>query len=243
MIGLTTIAAVVAKLFKLKQVLGGTTGTSDANVSTGPGISGVGRVLLVLAPTILAACLALAVRHQVRAAYEQGQAIGSAMCLSQVTAQSAQASASAVVAAAASVASQAQTEIQRAATTGQAYEAKRQRIATHFSTLETDARHEPTQADPADLCILPDQRLRLWRAANAGPDAGGASAFGSADQSAAPAQPGDTASAAAPARFWPHVRLGGQSPTSGPGLSPVGRADVPVAELPGSAANSVLPLN
>ncbi|MEY2837798.1 MAG: hypothetical protein RJB60_97 [Pseudomonadota bacterium] len=231
MIGLTTIAATAAKLFKLKQLLGLPDG------------KGALRMALVLAPTILVVGLALVARHQVNAAFEQGKAIGSATCLSQVTAQSALTSASAVVAAAASAASQAQTEIQRAATTGQAYEVKRQRIATHFSTLETEARHAPAQTDIADLCILPDKRLRLWRAANAGPDAGGASAFGSADQSAAPAQPGDTASAAAPARFWPHVRLGGQSPTSGPGLSPVGRADVPVAELPGSAANPILPLN
>jgi len=231
MIGLTTIAATAAKLFKLKQLLGLPDG------------KGALRMALVLAPTILVVGVALVARHQVNAAFEQGKAIGSATCLSQVTAQSALTSASAVVAAAASVASQAQTEIQRATTTGKAYEVKRQRIATHFSTLETEARHAPAQTDIADLCILPDQRLRLWRAANAGPDAGGASAFGSADQSAAPAQPGGTASAAAPARFWPHVRLGGQSPTGGPGLSPVGRADVPVAELPGSAANPVLPLN
>lgn len=110
--------------------------------------------------------------------------------------------------------------IARANKAGHAREQGRQAIDTFFQQLDREARDAPSSA--ADSYVLPDDRLRLWRQANAGgPDTG-----------AAAGQPHDGAASSAAAADRANPGPGGEPPGSGPGVSPARDADVQPAGLP-----------
>ncbi len=107
-------------------------------------------------------------------------------------------------------------DLDRAAVTGQAREADRARLDELFNSLNQEANHAPSSADDY---VLPDERLRIWRDANAGRSTS-SDAPGRADQGAADA---------AAASIGGHPSAGGQPPAGGAGLPPAGVANVPAA--------------
>ena len=108
-------------------------------------------------------------------------------------------------------------DLARATTTGQAREADRARLDELFNSLDQEANHAPSSV--ADDYVLPDDRLRIWRDANAGRSTS-SDAPGRADQGAADA---------AAASIGGHPSAGGQPPAGGAGLPPAGVANVPAA--------------
>jgi hypothetical protein len=111
-----------------------------------------------------------------------------------------------------------QGDIKRGTRTGAAHERTRVALDKTFDHLEKEQAHAPV--DPVDACVLPDDRLRIWRAANAGLEAG---------QDGASAQPDGAAATAAATGVGPHARPGSEPPAGEQGLSPAGLADVPAA--------------
>ncbi len=111
-------------------------------------------------------------------------------------------------------------DTRRANATGAQYERQRAAIESHSAQLETEAAHAPS--DPVDRCVLPAERLRSWRDANAGPGAG-ATERGAAGE----------APAAAAAGIGGDARSGGQPPGGGEGLSPAGSEVLRPAGLAG----------
>ncbi len=112
------------------------------------------------------------------------------------------------------------SDLQRAASTGHAREQDRAALDAFFQQLDREAKDAPTTAD--DHYVLPDERLRVWRDANAG----------RTDPGAAGGQPDSGASAAAPAAHGADTGPGSEPPPGGEGVSPARIADVPAAGLP-----------
>lgn len=115
------------------------------------------------------------------------------------------------------------TDLGRAAATGRAREQDRAALDAFFQQLEREANHAPTAA--ADSYVLPDERLRLWRDANAG----------RSDRGEAGGQPDGGAPAIAATAHGPDSGPGGQPSRRGEGLPPTRVADVPAAGLPATA--------
>ena len=113
-------------------------------------------------------------------------------------------------------------KVQRSQATGRTQERTRAAIDKVFVQLEQEAADAP--AHPVDGCVLPDERLRAWAAANAGPGDTGAPA----------AQPAAAPPSAAPAPLGPDAGPGGQPPRGGQGLPPGGQPAVPAAGLSGA---------
>jgi Sec-independent protein translocase protein TatA len=114
-------------------------------------------------------------------------------------------------------------DLARADTTGKAREVDRARLDEFFEDLNREAAHAPTAA--ADLYVLPDDRLRIWRDANAGRTA----------QGGATSEPDQGASGAAAALVGRDRSPGGEPPPGREGLSPARIADVSAAVLPAVA--------
>lgn len=110
--------------------------------------------------------------------------------------------------------------ILRSTATGSARESGRRALDALYDQLDKEAHDAPT--DPADACVLPTDRLRLWNAANDGATGAGAAAT----------QPDHSAPAAAARPFWQGARLGGQPPPGSAAIPPVSPAAVPAAGLP-----------
>jgi len=119
------------------------------------------------------------------------------------------------------------TDLQRAASTGHAREQDRAALDALFQQLDREAKDAPTTAD--DNYVLPDERLRIWRAANAG----------RTDSGAAGSEPDGRASAVAPAAHGSDTGPGSEPPSGGTGVSPARIADVPAAGLPAGQAGGV----
>jgi hypothetical protein len=186
------------------------------------------RALARLLPWLLAFAVlsagAMALRFAVQAVYDRGVAAGRTQCQASVataTVQGQQQQAAQVLA-------QATADITHAQAAGRVREVERVRIQTVFQVIEKEARHAPP--DPVDSCVLPDDRLRLWAAANAGalePLAPGAGAPG--------AQPDAGPAAAAPAGIGPDAGPGGQPPPGGDAVPLAGQPDVQPAAAPAHA--------
>lgn len=162
-----------------------------------------------------------------KAIYQRGVTHGQSLCV----ATSASQAVTSTVAAAAHVASQAQADIALGNTAATANEQAQTRIVTLYRTLESEARHVPS--DPiADACVLPAERLRIWAAANAGP----ASAPGPADQGGAASQPHSAPASAAATDIGPAARSGAEPPPGGSGLPPTGSEVLRAAADPGDRA-------
>ncbi|MDP9990911.1 hypothetical protein J2W28_002081 [Variovorax boronicumulans] len=118
----------------------------------------------------------------------------------------------------AKVKSKARSDIKRAGEAGALREQDRDGLDALFQRLSKEAKDAPTAAD--DRYVLPDERLHVWRAANAG---------GGPDRGAASAQPDHSTQAAAAAGLGRDSGAGGKPPRGGEGLSQPGFADVPPA--------------
>lgn len=129
--------------------------------------------------------------------------------------------AQATVQAQAQVAEVARTDVARSVATGAKREQSRLALEHVFTQLDTEAAHAP--ADFVDSCVLPDERLRRWHAANAG----------GADSGAAPGQLDDAARAVAATGIGGDAGSGGQPPAGGTAVPPAGIADLPAAAVPG----------
>ncbi|MFP5473078.1 MAG: hypothetical protein ACLGJD_05510 [Gammaproteobacteria bacterium] len=113
------------------------------------------------------------------------------------------------------------TDLARASATGRAREADRAALDSLFNKLAKEAADAPSAA--VDHYVLPDDRLRVWRAANAGPGA---------DPGEAGGEPDGGAAATAAAGDRPHPGPGGEPRAGGAGLSPAGFAGLPPAGVP-----------
>ncbi|HEX7866569.1 MAG TPA: hypothetical protein VF555_16555 [Variovorax sp.] len=160
---------------------------------------------------IVAACLAVALALA-GAIYALGR--------SDEKVENVQATSKAAAAGHAKAKAKTRSDLQRAATTGHAREQDRAALDAFFQQLDREAKDAPTSAD--DHYVLPDERLRTWRAANAG----------RADPGAAGGKPDSGASAAAPAAHGADTGSGSEPPRGGEGVSPARIADVPAAGLP-----------
>lgn len=109
--------------------------------------------------------------------------------------------------------------IARATSAGRAREQGRQAIDTFFQQIDREVHDAPSSAD--DDYVLPDDRLRLWRKANAGRPDSGASAR----------QSHDGAAGAAAALVGADTGARNESPRGGSGLSPAGNTGVQPAGL------------
>ncbi|WP_198086621.1 hypothetical protein [Variovorax sp. E3] len=118
-------------------------------------------------------------------------------------------------------------DLQRAAETGHARERDRAALDALFQQLDREAKDAPTSAD--DHYVLPDERLRLWRAANAG----------RADSGAARGEPDGSASTAAAAGNRADTGPGGEPSRRSAGIPPARLADVPAAGLPADQARGL----
>lgn len=130
---------------------------------------------------------------------------------------------------ASAVAAKASEDIARSHQTGTNYERARSRINAHYQRLETEARHAPPA--PADQCVLPADRLSLWKSANDGP--GNATAE---HQSSASGQHHSATRTAAPAELGPAARPGSEPSGSREGLPPTRGQAVQPAAVPGDRA-------
>lgn len=142
----------------------------------------------------------------------QGQQQGQLACV----ATGASAAVTHTVSAAASAASQAGADISRTNAIGTQHERVRTRIETIYRTLDIEASHATPH--PVDACVLPPDRLRIWAAANAGPDG----ASDPADQGAAIGQPDPATTAPAASNVGADTRSGDQPPGSGSGIPSTG---------------------
>ncbi|WP_447776342.1 hypothetical protein [Variovorax boronicumulans] len=118
----------------------------------------------------------------------------------------------------------ARADIKRAGQTGADRERDRAALDTLFQRLEQEAKDAPS-ADH-DRYVLPDDRLRLWRAANAGP--GG-------DRGVAAGEPDHASSASAAAALGRDRRAGSEPPAGSEGLPRLGLADVSPAGAPAAS--------
>jgi Sec-independent protein translocase protein TatA len=116
------------------------------------------------------------------------------------------------------------SDLTRSAQTGAAREQDRASLDALFQRLEREAKDAPSAAH--DSYVLPDDRLQLWRAANAGPGR---------DRGQATGEPHVSAEGAAAAALGTDRGPGGQPQAGGKGLSRPGVADVPVAGVPATA--------
>lgn len=119
-------------------------------------------------------------------------------------------------------------DLARSAQTGAAHEQDRAALDALFQRLDKEANDAPTTA--RDSYVLPDDRLRIWRAANAGPGPDRGDAIGEHHQ--APAAP-------PAAGLGGDSGAGGQPPQGGEGVSRPGFADVPPAGVPAVADTGV----
>lgn len=106
---------------------------------------------------------------------------------------------------------------------------KQRGLDDFFNRLEaaSNAAQNPFKsAADAPSCILPDERLRIWRAANAGMDAG--AGFDAPESDAAGGGAAAPASAA-PAGQRRDAGAGAQPPAGGQDVSRLGSADVQLA--------------
>ncbi|WP_155419674.1 hypothetical protein [Variovorax paradoxus] len=108
------------------------------------------------------------------------------------------------------------TDLARAAHTGAAREQDRAALDALFQRLDKEANDAPTAAH--DSYVLPDDRLRIWRAANAGPGP---------DRGEPSSESDRAASAPAAAGHGGDSGAGVQPPRGGEGVSQPGLADVP----------------
>jgi hypothetical protein len=174
-------------------------------------------VLALIATLVLIALLA--------AVYAWGRSDGKAACQAAQTKTTAKAVTKQRV--------KTQADINRGARTGAQHEANQVALDTFFDHLAQEQTHAPS--DPVDGCVLPADRLRLWNAANAGPQR--------AAEDAAAAEPDGAATPVATSSLRRDARLGGEPPRGGEGLPPAGIADLwaarvpadPVAGVPGVA--------
>lgn len=117
---------------------------------------------------------------------------------------------------------EAEKTLARAQRTGARFEKDRAGLDALFETLEKEALNvDQTQLKTAidsAACELPAERLRIWRAANAG--------FRAGAEDRAAGQPDAAPAAAAAANQRPDGGAGGQSSASGQGLSPARGAAV-----------------
>ena len=118
------------------------------------------------------------------------------------------------------VKAKARADLGRAAATGKAHEQDRTVLDTLYQRLDREAADAPTAAD--DHYVLPDERLQLWRAANAG----------GADHGAATGQSDGRAEAAPAAALGAHPGSGSEPQGRGEGLPPVGLSGLPAAAVP-----------
>jgi hypothetical protein len=210
--------AILAKVLKLGELLG------IKNKWAGYLVSLISYGLLA---TALYKGHAYVVQRQYTAAYQAGNQAASKT----IAAQSAATAASAVANQAASAAIKANSDIDRAQATGKAQAQQERSITNHFDALEEQARHvaaktkPSTTADLDHLCALPADRLRIWRAANAG--LGGvdvAAPATRADQ--APSQFAHRAQPTASTGLGQASRPGSQPPRCSKAVPPAGHADV-----------------
>lgn len=118
-------------------------------------------------------------------------------------------------------ASAAQVVIAKSAQVGRAREVFRAQVDRTFDTFIQEAAREPVA--PVDDCMLPDDRLRRWAAANAGTTDTGTAAAELDEPAPPPAGPG----------IRPHARPGSQPLGSGEGLPPSGEPALPAAAVSG----------
>ncbi|WP_431511630.1 hypothetical protein [Variovorax sp. DAIF25] len=111
--------------------------------------------------------------------------------------------------------------LKRAAEAGELREQDRAALDALFQRLSKEAANAPTAAD--DRYVLPDDRLQLWRAANAG---------GGPDRGTAAGQPDHAPEATAAAGFGRDSGAGSESPRGGEGLPRPGLADVSPPAVP-----------
>jgi hypothetical protein len=119
-------------------------------------------------------------------------------------------------------------DLDRSARTGTRREQSRQSIDARFNRLQEAAHAAPTPAAAAAdaaLCVLSDERLRLWRAANAG----------DTDPGAAPAEPVDPAATPADASVGQADRLAVEPHRGGPAVLPARQPDVQPADVAAAA--------
>jgi len=115
---------------------------------------------------------------------------------------------------------QTRADLGRATVVGKAREHHRRSIDSVFQQLESEAHHAPSAA--VDSYVLPDDRLRIWREANAG----------SLNPGAATGQPDSGTAALATTGLGPHPGSGDQPPGGGEGIPPAGLPDLPSAGVP-----------
>ncbi len=130
---------------------------------------------------------------------------------------------------ASAVAAKASEDIARSHQSGTTYERARSRINAHYQRLETEARH--ASHTPADQCVLPADRLSLWKSANDGP-----SAAAPEHQSPAASQHHSAARPVAPTDNGPASRPGAEPSGSREGLPPTRGQAVQPAAVPGDRA-------
>lgn len=111
--------------------------------------------------------------------------------------------------------------LKRAAEAGELREQDRAALDALFQRLSKEAANAPTAAD--DRYVLPDDRLQLWRAANAG---------SGPDRGAAAGQLDHAPQAATAAGLGRDSGAGGEPSSGGEGLSRSGIADVPAPAVP-----------
>lgn len=99
---------------------------------------------------------------------------------------------------------------------GDSHETARRNIDHFYNNLKQEAVNETP--DSADNYVLPDERLRRWRAANRG-----------SDSSTASSKPDAGAAATATASGREHTDAGGEPHGSGEDVPPTGSADVRAA--------------
>jgi hypothetical protein len=129
--------------------------------------------------------------------------------------------------AASQAATQAQADITRGNQAAATNERAQVRIVTLYRTIESEARHAAPA--PVDRCVLPDERLRIWQAANAGP----VGPTDPADQSGPASQPDPAASTPEPTQLGADARPGNQPPVGRPDLPPTRGQVLQPAALPG----------
>jgi hypothetical protein len=156
---------------------------------------------------------------------EHYRAQGRKQCQQAVSASTTQT----VVKQAAEAASEVASQVAHATSTGTAFERSRTGINAHFNRLATEARHAPSS--PADSCVLPADRLRLWESANDGSDHATTD-----DQGATTGQPGAATSAAATTGIGPDGRPGSQPPGGGAVVPPAGSTALQPPRLFGDRA-------
>lgn len=213
---ITEAVAIVAKLLKLGQLLG------IKNKWLGYLTSLLGYGLLIAG--LLNGHQWLVNKHH-KAAFEAGQKA----CQESIASKVNKASTQAITQQASNNAAQAQASIASASNTGKAHAQQAQRIDQHFSNLEQEARHATPPATPpaitqttaahTDGCMLPDNRLRIWRAANDGASSDSHPAA-APHQSAASPKPIDLAATTASTGIRPAAGLGGEPSCGSQGLSP-----------------------